>query len=53
MTDQCAQQEPQLNLDGAVTPGAIEIFETNRSTVTLIYINMHVDWPHYCQGTAS
>ena len=22
-------------------------------TVTLIYINMHVDLPRYCQGTAS
>ncbi len=23
------------------------------TTVTLIYINMHVDRPRYCQGTAS
>lgn len=52
MTDQCVQQEPQFNLDGTVTPGAIEIFETNLPTGILIYINMPVGWRHYRQGAA-
>ncbi|WP_340122666.1 hypothetical protein [Methylobacter svalbardensis] len=52
MTNQSVQKNPSFNLGRTVTPGTIEAFQANRSTVTLIYINMHVRWPHYRKGTA-